>query len=237
MWESGFVRPLHIAVIPDGNRRFARKAGLDLYQAYRRGVEKVRSFLGWALEVRGIRHVTFFALSTENLRRSRLELEILFRIFQEELRKALEDPLIYEKGVKVQFIGDRALLPRAVRELMEEFEERTRSHTSYYATFAMAYGGRSEIVRCVRRLLAQGARPEEVSEETLFSCLDTHVIPQPEPDLLIRTGGERRISNFLLYQLAYTELIFIDKLWPEVEKEDLINALEEYARRQRRFGR
>jgi len=229
--------PTHIAVIPDGNRRYAKKVGLDFYHAYKRGVEKVRSFLLWALEYREIKNVTFFALSTENLQRSRLELEILFRIFEEELRKTLEDPLIHENRVRVRFIGDMSLLPERVVKWAEELEAATKNYGDYHLTFALGYGGRAEIVRCVKRLLSGEVKLAEVTEESLFQCLDTRDLPNPEPDVVVRTGGEKRLSNFLLYQTAYSELVFLDKLWPEVEREDLAYIVEEYSRRQRRFGR
>jgi len=237
-WESMYVKiPTHIAVIPDGNRRYAKKVGLDFYHAYKRGVEKVRSFLLWALEYREIKSVTFFALSTENLQRSRLELEILFRIFEEEIRKTLEDPLIHENRVRVRFIGDMSLLPKRVAKWAEELEAVTKNYGNYHLTFALGYGGRAEIVRCVKRILSGEVKLAEITEESLFQCLDTRDLPNPEPDVVVRTGGEKRLSNFLLYQTAYSELVFLDKLWPEVEREDLAYVVEEYSRRQRRFGR
>ncbi|RFA92952.1 polyprenyl diphosphate synthase [Pyrobaculum aerophilum] len=238
MWASGSVKiPTHIAVIPDGNRRYAKKTGLDFYHAYKKGVEKVRSFLTWALEFRNIKNVTFFALSTENLKRSKIELEILFRIFEEELRRTLEDPLIHDNKVRVRFIGDRSLLPGRVVKYIDELESVTKNYSNYHLTIALGYGGRAEIVRCIKRVLSGEVRLETFSEEELFQCLDTRGIPNPEPDVVVRTGGEKRLSNFLLYQTAYSELIFLDKLWPEVEREDLVYIIEEYSRRQRRFGR
>ena len=238
MWASVSVKiPSHIAVIPDGNRRYAKKAGLDFYRAYKKGVEKVRSFLIWALEYREIRSVTFFALSTENLQRNKLELEILFRIFEEEFRRTLEDPLIHDNKVRVRFIGERSLLPNRIVKYMEELERQTSNYSSYNLTFALGYGGRAEIVRCIKRLLTGEVKIADITEETLFQCLDTKDLPNPEPDVVLRTGGEKRLSNFLLYQSAYSELIFLDKLWPEIEKEDLAYVVEEYSRRQRRFGR
>jgi undecaprenyl diphosphate synthase/tritrans,polycis-undecaprenyl-diphosphate synthase [geranylgeranyl-diphosphate specific] len=238
MWGSASVKiPSHIAVIPDGNRRYAKKAGLDFYRAYKKGVEKVRSFLIWALEYREIRSVTFFALSTENLQRNKLELEILFRIFEEEFRRTLEDPLIHDNKVRVRFIGERSLLPNRIVKYMEELERQTSNYSNYNLTFALGYGGRAEIVRCIKRLLTGEVKIADITEETLFQCLDTKDLPNPEPDVVLRTGGEKRLSNFLLYQSAYSELIFLDKLWPEIEKEDLAYVVEEYSRRQRRFGR
>ncbi len=238
MWASVSVKiPSHIAVIPDGNRRYAKKAGLDFYRAYKKGVEKVRSFLTWALEYREIRSVTFFALSTENLQRNKLELEILFKIFEEEFRRTLEDPLIHENKVRIRFIGERSLLPNTIVKYMEELEGQTRNYSNYNLTFALGYGGRAEIVRCIKRLLTGEVKMAEIAEESLFQCLDTRELPNPEPDVVLRTGGEKRLSNFLLYQSAYSELIFLDKLWPEIEREDLAYVVEEYSRRQRRFGR
>lgn len=233
-----FVKlPTHIAVIPDGNRRYAKKAGLDFYHAYKVGVEKVRNFLTWVLEFRDIKHVTFFALSTENLKRSRLELEVLFRIFEEEFKKTLEDPLVHENKVRIRFIGDRSLLPTKTVKLMEELESLTENYQNYHLTFALGYGGRAEVVRCVKKIISKKVEIGEINEETLFQCLDTRELPQPEPDVVVRTGGERRLSNFLLYQTAYSELIFLDKLWPEIEREDVRYMVEEYSNRQRRFGR
>lgn len=229
--------PRHIAVIPDGNRRYARKYGLSFHQAYKHGVEKVRKFASWVLEYREIKHITFFALSTENLRRSRTELELLFKVFKEEIRKAKEDPLIHENRVRVRFIGDRSLLPQDLVRAMEELEAATSSYGDYDLTLALGYGGRNEIVRCIRRLLSGEVKLAEINESALFQCLDTSYLQYPEPDILIRTGGEKRLSNFLLYQTAYSELFFLDKYWPEIEREDLREVLEEYARRQRRFGR
>ncbi|MGC8582271.1 MAG: polyprenyl diphosphate synthase [Thermoproteus sp.] len=229
--------PRHIAVIPDGNRRYARKYGLSLVEAYRHGVEKVRKFATWVLEYRDIRHMTFFALSTENLQRSRAELEVLFKIFKNEIRRTQEDPIIHENKVRVRFIGDRSLLPQDLVKEMERLEDVTSSYGDYDLTLALGYGGRAEIVRCVKRIVGGEVRLETIDENSLFRCLDTSYLKYPEPDVLIRTGGEKRLSNFLLYQTAYSELFFLDKYWPEIEREDLRVVLEEYATRQRRFGR
>ncbi len=229
--------PRHIAVIPDGNRRYARKYGLSLIEAYKHGVEKVRKFATWVLEYREIKHMTFFALSTENLQRSKAELEVLFRIFKNEIRRTLEDPIIHENKIRVRFIGDRSLLPRDLVAEMERLEDATSSYGDYDLTLALGYGGRAELVRCIKRVLSGEVRLEKLDEASLFQCLDTAFLKYPEPDIVVRTGGEKRLSNFLLYQTAYSELFFLDKYWPEVEREDLREILEEYARRQRRFGR
>lgn len=229
--------PKHIAVIPDGNRRYAKKYGLSFLEAYRRGVEKVRKFATWVLEYREIKHMTFYALSTENLQRSKAELELLFRVFKDEIRRTREDPIIHDNKIRVRFIGDRSILPRDLVEEMEKLEKETERYGDYDLTLALGYGGRAEIVRCIKRIINGEVRLAELNETGLFNCLDTSYLQYPEPDILIRTGGEKRLSNFLLYQSAYTELFFLDKYWPEIEKEDLREILEEYTRRQRRFGR
>ncbi len=229
--------PKHIAVIPDGNRRYARKYGLSLIEAYKHGVEKVRKFATWVLEYKEIKHMTFFALSTENLQRSKAELEVLFKIFKDEIRRTLEDPIIHENRIRVKFIGDRNILPRDLVAEMERLEDATSSYGDYDLTLALGYGGRAELVRCIKRILNGEVKLERLDENSLFQCLDTSYLRYPEPDIVIRTGGEKRISNFLLYQTAYSELFFLDKYWPEVEREDLREVLQEYAQRQRRFGR
>ncbi|MFN7105461.1 MAG: undecaprenyl diphosphate synthase family protein, partial [Pyrobaculum sp.] len=131
----------------------------------------------------------------------------------------------------------RSLLPTKTVKLMEELESLTENYQNYHLTFALGYGGRAEVVRCVKKIISKKVEIGEINEETLFQCLDTRELPQPEPDVVVRTGGERRLSNFLLYQTAYSELIFLDKLWPEIEREDVRYMVEEYSNRQRRFGR
>lgn len=235
------VLPRHIAVIPDGNRRFARSRGLDYETAYRMAADKVEEFLEWVHDYKDIKVVTVYTLSTENLaRRSPFELQVLYRLLAEKLRMAREDERIHKRRVRVLLIGDLASLPRRVVAEAEETMRATSSYNDYHLVLAMSYGGRREIVEAVRKVVADVLSGKldvgKIDESALFKYMYTNGIPHPEPDLIIRTGGERRLSNFLLYQGAYAELYFIDKYWPEITREDLDAAIRSYVERERRFG-
>ncbi|WP_054853432.1 polyprenyl diphosphate synthase [Vulcanisaeta distributa] len=235
------VVPMHIGVIPDGNRRWARRVGLPITEAYRIGSDKVEEFLNWSLDF-GIKIVTVYVLSTENfLRRSKLELDLLYRLLKEKLIKVRRDERIHRNRVRVRVIGRTWLLPEDVRREIELTEETTADYSDHYLNLAVVYGGRQEIIDAVRKLFADYNSGKlsisDLNEETLFKYLYVGDEPYPEPDLIIRTGGEYRISNFLLYETAYSELYILNKYWPEITKEDLKQALDDYARRERRFGR
>ncbi len=233
--------PMHIGVIPDGNRRWARKAGVSIEEAYRIGSDKVEEFLEWALDF-GIRIVTIYVLSTENfIGRSRHELELLYRLLKEKLIKVRMDERIHRNRVRVRVIGRVWLLPEEVRREIEITEAATSEYSNHYLNLAVVYGGRQEIVDAVRRLITDvnsgRLGVSDINEDTLLRYLYLGDEPYPEPDLIIRTGGEYRLSNFLLYESAYSEIYVLNKYWPEITKEDLRQALDEYARRERRFGR
>ena len=233
--------PVHIGVIPDGNRRWARKVGLPITEAYRIGSDKVEEFLEWSLDF-GIKIVTVYVLSTENfLRRSKLELDLLYRLLKEKLIKVRRDERIHRNRVRVRVIGRTWLLPEDVRREIELTEEATADYSDHYLNLAVVYGGRQEIIDAVKKLIIDYNSGKlsisDLNEELLLKYLYVGDEPYPEPDLIIRTGGEHRISNFLLYETAYSELYILNKYWPEITKEDLKQALDDYARRERRFGR
>ncbi|WP_054842168.1 polyprenyl diphosphate synthase [Vulcanisaeta distributa] len=237
---SGAI-PVHIGVIPDGNRRWAKKVGLPITEAYRIGSDKVEEFLNWSLDF-GIKIVTVYVLSTENfLRRSKLELDLLYRLLKEKLIKVRRDERIHRNRVRVRVIGRTWLLPEDVRREIELTEEATADYSDHYLNLAVVYGGRQEIIDAVKKILIDynsgKLNISDLNEEALFRYLYVGDEPYPEPDLIIRTGGEHRISNFLLYETAYSELYILNKYWPEITKEDLKQALDDYARRERRFGR
>ncbi len=210
--------PWSLGIIPDGNRRFARKHGIPLVKAYALGVSKAWEVLEWSLEA-GIRKGVFYALSLENLRnRGPWEKRVLFSLFKRELKKT---DRLRELGVNLFFAGRRDLLPRDIRELMAEAEGDRGGDFDLYV--ALAYSGIDEVVRAARRM----------REDDILKFLD---VPFPL-DMVLRTSGEHRLSNFLPLQSAYAELVFLDKLWPEITREDFYGALEEYAKRERRFGR
>jgi len=234
--------PEHIGVILDGNRRWARMHGLAPWLGHRVGAKKVEDLLRWCLDL-GIKTVTLYALSTENFRRTPREVAELLRLLEEKLRELKESELVRRHRVRVKVIGRLELLPPRLRELVREVEEATRDHDGHFLNIAVAYGGRAEIVDAVRKIArdvrAGRLSPEEIDEELFESYLYTGYLPEDvrDPDLIIRTSGEERLSGFLLWQCAYSELCFVDVYWPEFRRIDLLRAIRTYQRRQRRFGR
>jgi len=231
--------PTHIAVIMDGNRRWAMKRGLYPWLGHRFGAEKVDELIEWCINL-GIKVITIYALSTENLKRSKRELDEILRLLKEKSLEYVNDERLHKHGVRVKVIGRKDLLPRDVRESLEKLEEATSKYNNLYLNLAVAYGGRAEIVdaskNLIKDVLAGKVKVDEIDEAILERYLYTSDIPNHEPDMIIRTSGEERISNFLLWQSAYSELVFLDVYWPEFRKIDLMRAIRIYQKRQRRFG-
>ncbi|MEM1569298.1 MAG: polyprenyl diphosphate synthase [Candidatus Bathyarchaeia archaeon] len=232
--------PSHVGIILDGNRRWAYKHGYPPWLGHKFGAEKVEEVLKWCLNL-GVKTVTLYAFSTENFKRPQREIEELFKLFQEKLVKLLSVREIHDYHVKVKFIGALELLPEELKELIDEIESKTANYEERWLNIALAYGGRREIVDAVRKiakLVETGSlKPEEIDEELLQKFLYTAYLPNPEPDLIIRTSGEERLSGFLLWQSAYSELCFLEVYWPEFREIDLLRAIRVYQSRQRRFGR
>ena len=227
--------PLHIGIIPDGNRRFARKKGLSLLKAYEIGAEKVREVLSWCREF-GIKYVSIYTLSYENLKnRSEQELKIIFNLLEKKLKRVAKDEEIHKNKVRVLISGDKTILPKNVIEAINLAENSTKNYNNYYLILLVGYGGRKEIIDAIKKIIKDDLKIEEITEKTFRKYLYLPNIP--DPDLVIRTSGEQRISNFLLWQIAYSELYFINKYWPELTKQDFIQALISYSKRQRRFGK
>jgi len=236
--EGGPI-PRHVGIIPDGNRRWAREMGLPTLEGHYYGYEKLKDVLKWLWELK-IPYVTVFAMSTENcLYRSKVEVENLFNIVKKGLTELLNSKEIHENRVKITVIGKLEYVPEDIRVLVKKLEEITANYGDYHLTVALCYGGRQEIldaVRAIGREIHEGLlKPEEISEEVFSKYLYTK--NTPDVDLIIRTSGEERISNFLLWQSAYSELYFCDVYWPEFRKIDLWRAIRSYQRRERRFGR
>jgi len=231
--------PTHIAVIMDGNRRWAMKRGLYPWLGHRFGAEKVDELIEWCINL-GIKVITIYALSTENLKRSKRELDEILRLLKEKSLEYVNDERLHKHGIRVKVIGRKDLLPRDVREALEKLEEVTSKYNNLYLNLAVAYGGRAEIVdaskNLIKDVLAGKVKVDEIDEGILERYLYTSDIPNHEPDMIIRTSGEERISNFLLWQSAYSELVFLDVYWPEFRKIDLMRAIRIYQKRQRRFG-
>jgi undecaprenyl diphosphate synthase len=231
--------PRHVAIIMDGNGRWATKRHLPRVAGHSRGVDAVRSTLE-ACGKRGIEYLTLFAFSSENWQRPVDEVSTLMRLFVNALQK--EVGKLGANGVRLRIVGDVTSFEPELQRLIREAEQRTEQNTRLHLTVCASYSGRWDIVQAVRRLLADAQRqpelladPDRLTEVSLAARLGLAFAP--DPDLLIRTGGEQRISNFLLWQLAYAELYFCDKLWPDFDADAFEEALRWYAQRERRFGR
>ena len=234
--------PSHIGLILDGNRRFAREMGfVDVVEGHRRGADKVEEVLGWCEEL-GVRMVTIWILSTENLSRPPEELNALLGLIERKLREAAVDPKIHRKQLRIRAIGRLEMLPPSTREAIRVAEEATRDYEHVFLNVAVGYGGRQEIADAVASLMreraAQGqdlvSLAEEVSPDLIGKYLYTYELP--DPDLIIRTSGELRLSGFLLWQSAYSEYYFCDAYWPSFRRIDFLRAIRSYQQRERRFG-
>jgi undecaprenyl diphosphate synthase len=227
--------PRHVAVIMDGNGRWAEQRGLPRSEGHRAGVEAVRSVTR-AARVMGVGWITLYAFSSENWNRPKAEVDALMRLPEEYFASELDEAI--RNGVRIRAIGRRDRLPPSVRRSIEDATARTQHNGGMQLVFALSYGGRGEIVDAVRRILRESETrsvdPESLDEKSFAAHLDDAELP--DVDLLIRTGGEQRISNFLLWQSAYAELHFSDRLWPDFGPADLADAIQVYQRRERRFG-
>lgn len=232
--------PEHIGVILDGNRRWASAREMIPWQGHREGAEKVKKFLEWALDL-GIETVTLYAFSTENFNRPEEEVEELMKIYSENLEELLDSDILHENEVRMRFIGRTNLLPEHLRDLVSEVEEATKDYERFYLNVALAYGGRAEIVDAAREIAVQVKTgeldPEEIDESLIEKHLYTSHLPKQDPDLVIRTSGESRLSNFLIWQSAYSELFIVDVYWPDFREIDLERAIRAYQSRQRRYGK
>ncbi len=227
--------PRHVAIIMDGNGRWAQARGRPRLFGHHAGARRVREVVESCPEL-GVKYLTIFAFSTENWKRTQVEVAGLMSLFRRYITK--ETRALQAKGVRVRFIGDRVRLDAKLVALMDQLEELTAGNDMVHLTIALNYGGRDEVARATKRLaqdVADGRlNPADVDEETLPRYLDTHVLP--DPDLVIRTSGEARISNFLLWQSAYAEYEFIDTLWPDFTADELRRLCTSYGTRDRRFG-
>jgi undecaprenyl diphosphate synthase len=223
--------PSSVAIIMDGNSRWAASRGLPVEAGHREGTRALRRTVEAAIDL-NIRSLTVYAFSTENWLRPPSEVDSLMEIFGETIRRELPD--LAEQGVRSRFIGRRDRVSPELLRQMEELEDETAERDRLQLWIAFDYGGRAELADAVRRIVAAGVSAEEIDEDVLAAYL--YAPEMPEPDLLIRTSGEVRISNFLLWQVAYSELVFSDKWWPDFDAEDLRAAVSQYAGRRRRFG-
>lgn len=222
----------HIAIILDGNRRFAKSKNMLSYKGHEAGAENVDRLLDWCKEL-NIKEITLYTLSTENLKRDKLELDFLFKLFKTWFKKFKKDKRIKEDKVKIRFIGDLSLLPKDIKVLAEEIQEETKNYDNFKINFCFAYGGRLELTETIKKLIKKKINPEDINEEIITDNLWL----SSEPELIIRTGNVMRTSNFLPWQSVYSEWIFLEKMWPEFTKQDLLECIENFNSRKRNFGR
>lgn len=225
----------HVAIIMDGNRRWAYKNALPRSAGHRKGAEAVRMTVEVCREI-GIPYLTLFAFSSENWKRPKDEITTLMGLLRIYLRDEINE--LFESGIRLRVIGDRSGLESDIQRLISVAEKRTKSNNRLNLTVALNYGGRQEILTAIQNLLAdiksRKIDPKNIDEVEFEKYLETS--PIPDPDLLIRTSGERRISNFLLWQCAYSEFVFVDTLWPDFNKNELLLAIKEFHDRDRRYG-
>jgi undecaprenyl diphosphate synthase len=218
---------MHISIILDGNRRFAKKLALKPWKGHDFGAEQVEKLFDWCKEL-GIQEVTLYALSQDNLARSKVEVSFLLDLFRKFFLSRREK--FRKEGIKVRFIGRKELLPEDIQKIEKDIEEETKNNKNFKVNFCIAYSGRDEIAQAAEKLRLEG---KQITKESLKQALQL----QDEPDFIIRTGNAIRTSDFLPYQSIYSEWFFLEKLWPEFTKQDLIQCIEEFKARERRFGK
>ncbi|MGQ9543000.1 MAG: polyprenyl diphosphate synthase [Candidatus Bathyarchaeia archaeon] len=232
--------PRHIGVILDGNRRWAAERALNPWEGHKQGAKKSEEFLSWCLEL-NIKTVTVYVFSEENFQRSEEEVKSILSLIEEEAIRLGSDSRIHEEKVRIKALGRLECLPPSLREALERIEEATKDYDGHYLNIAIAYGGRSEIVDATKNIAEKIKQHEitidQIDEALIMNHLYTAHLPNPYPDLIIRTSGEERLSGFLLWQSAYSELCFTDVWWPDFRKIDLLRAIRTYQRRVRRFGK
>ena len=223
--------PSHVAIILDGNGRWAQKRNMPRTFGHKNGAENVVDIAIHAKK-RGVKYLTLYAFSTENWKRPKKEVDYLMKLLIKFVNDKIDQ--LMEEDCKLNFLGDLSAIPDQTRKAVELVLDRTKDNKSLFINIALNYGGRDELVHAFKNIVNDGYKAEDIDEKLISEYLYTKDIP--DPDLLIRPGGELRISNFLIYQIAYSELYFTDKLWPDFSYEDFDKAIEEYSRRNRRFG-
>ena len=231
--------PEHLGIILDGNRRWAIARSGIAYEGHHYGAKTSELFLEWCLDL-NIKTITLYVFSMENFNRPKQEVDTIFGIIEEEARRLLKNQRLHRNQVRVKALGRLDLLPKRLQEVLREIEHATESYDKHYLNIALAYGGRTEIIDAARKIAVDiqtgSAKPEEIDEQFFMKYLYTAHLPNPYPDLVIRTSGEERLSGFLLWQSAYSEFCFLDVYWPEFRRIDLLRTVRTYQMRQRRFG-
>lgn len=224
--------PKHIAIIMDGNRRWAREHHFATAIGHQQGAKTLKNIIKYCDKI-GVKYLTVYAFSTENWKRTKEEVDCLMSLFITTLKNDLKE--MHKNNVKVRFLGNRSELASNLQDVMAESEQLTENNTGVNFQIAFNYGSRAEITNALKTIISEGIDPNNISEETISEYLYTKNIP--DPDLLIRTGGDKRVSNYLLWQIAYSEIYVTNTLWPEFDEKAMDAAIEEFNSRQRRFGK
>ena len=222
----------HIAIIMDGNRRWAKERNLPSAAGHKKDVDALRNVVRACDDI-GIKYLTVYAFSTENWNRKKEEVDFLMDLVAVTLKNDLDE--MHEEGVKITFIGDASKLSKKLQEVTKDAENKTKNNKGVNLQIALNYGSRDEIVNAVKQIIGSGINSDEITQEVISKYLYT--AGMPDPDILIRTGGEKRLSNYLLWQIAYSEVIVVDKYWPDFGKSDLQNCIDEFNNRNRRYGK
>ncbi len=241
LWQQvkNGVKPEHVAIILDGNRRWANENEVNPWLGHKHGADTVEQLLDWC-HILDVKYVTLYTFSTENFTRNSQEVEKIMQIAEERFRKLLRDERIHRDKVHVKVIGRTGLLPKSLQEAITDVERATADYDQYFWNFAFAYGGRAEIVDAAKTIATKVKDGEldiaDVTENTFEKYLYTAHMDKQDPDMIIRTSGEERLSGFLLWQAAYSELLFLDVYWPDFRRIDLLRAIRTFQNRKRRFG-
>ncbi len=223
--------PTHIAIILDGNRRYAKEKGVSLEAGHEAGAKNLSNLITWAYDA-GVRELSLYCFSTENFNRPKSEVAYLMDLFRNQIKALEKEKRLDTYDVKIHFAGELSLFPKDTIDRMNALMVKTKDRKTYRINFCMGYGGRQEIVHAVRQIVEKKIPPSEITTDTISSFLwEPH-----DPDLVIRPGGEHRVSNFLIWQTHYSEWYFCEKYWPEFTKKDFSDAIEDYKKRKRRFG-
>jgi tritrans,polycis-undecaprenyl-diphosphate synthase [geranylgeranyl-diphosphate specific] len=232
--------PNHIAIILDGNRRWAKRSLVVKESGHFHGADTVEKLLDWCEEL-GIKIITLYVLSAENLARDDEELHYLYALIKERLEKLYNDPRIHRNKMRIKAIGRVELLPNSLKEILKKLEDITKDYDGHYLNIAIAYGGQNELVDAVKKIATKikdgSLTIDSIDKEAIESSLYTSHLPQSSPDMILRTSGEKRLSGFLIWQSAYSELVFMDIFWPEFRKIDLMRAIRTFQKRARRLGK
>tara|TARA_Y100000310_G_C20693001_1_gene823605 strand:- start:3264 stop:3977 length:714 start_codon:yes stop_codon:yes gene_type:complete len=228
--------PKHVGIILDGNRRFSKRLMMKPWKGHEWGAAKVEKLFDWCKEL-DVKELTLYCFSVENFDRPKKEFDYLMGVFNKEFDKLIKDDRLHKDKVRINFIGRMSMFPKEIQVKTSQLMDMTKEYSNYVVNFAMGYGGRAEVIDAVQKIAKSvkegNLKVDEINEE-VFS---KNLYMEDEPDLIIRTGGAHRTSNFLIWQSHYSEWIFLEKLWPEFEKEDFVSCIAEYGKRDRRFGK